>query len=445
MTTDHKKPSSELLRLSETKALSLCADTYLDHVWPKSADSDVTSRYCYGVLRNRQDYEPADGQHRMRLLARLISCNATAQRDRDVNGSIVTDAFGQTLVRGMTFDTFFVDTENAQSLSKINLFDPACGSGHFLICAGPGAGKSHLLNAFADYGIKRGNRVRILSAQYLLWRFSIGLLDEDLRDKCDLDLLLVDDTQYFSGVALSSEFKRLFSRLIECSTWIVMAADRSPWSMESVDPLIQALLIRAATIELKGPSHAIKLAISHHSSKALRKPRTCTDYDQDEVDGLAKIVSVQPSESWTVFHDAFCSTSADKDKVPIWGGYLPLYTLIKEVADFYDLKFADMWLGVSGDEERLARDVAVYLLQDIGRLSLDELETVFGLRSGDVQVSMAHVQALASTGSTLDKRLEAIRRSFNRRLDEERDGSTSSWAGLESAQSKQRFGSKNSQ
>ena len=109
---------------------------------------------------------------------------------------------------------------------------------------GVGLGKTHLLQAIAWEARQRdpSKKVRYLTADYFMWVFAKALhnqtalsLKETLRD---IDLLLIDDMQFLQGKAIQAEFCHLLNELIDSARQVVVAADRPPAELESLNSLL---------------------------------------------------------------------------------------------------------------------------------------------------------------------------------------------------------------
>jgi chromosomal replication initiator protein len=135
------------------------------------------------------------------------------------------------------------------------------------IHASVGLGKTHILQAVAAEAITRnpGNRVVYLTAEYFMWRFATAIRDnsalsfkEQLRD---IDLLIIDDMQFLQGKSIQNEFCHLLNLLIDSAKQVVVAADRPPAELESLDARVRSRLQGGVSLEILAPDYAMRLDI----------------------------------------------------------------------------------------------------------------------------------------------------------------------------------------
>ena len=124
------------------------------------------------------------------------------------------------------------------------------------IHASVGLGKTHLLQAVAAEAMQRNPRARVvyLTAEYFMWRFATAIRDnsalsfkEQLRD---IDLLIIDDMQFLQGKSIQNEFCHLLNMLIDSARQVVVAADRPPSDLESLDARVRSRLQGGVALEV---------------------------------------------------------------------------------------------------------------------------------------------------------------------------------------------------
>lgn len=135
------------------------------------------------------------------------------------------------------------------------------------IHASVGLGKTHILQAIAAEAILRNpnDRVVYLTAEYFMWRFATAIRDnsaltfkEQLRD---IDLLIIDDMQFLQGKSIQNEFCHLLNLLIDSAKQVVVAADRPPAELESLDARVRSRLQGGVSLEILSPDFGMRLDI----------------------------------------------------------------------------------------------------------------------------------------------------------------------------------------
>ncbi len=179
------------------------------------------------------------------------------------------------------FETFIEGSSNRMvNAAARTIAEDLNGSVRFnplIIHANVGLGKTHMLQAIAwqARSLNPKTRVLYLTAEYFMWRFASAIRDktaltlkESLRD---IDILLIDDMQFLQGKAIQAEFCHLLNELIDSARQVVVAADRPPTELESLDDRVRSRLKGGVTLEIKSPDYELRkeiLAVRYREAKA---------------------------------------------------------------------------------------------------------------------------------------------------------------------------------
>ncbi len=210
----------------------------------------------------------------------LGSGTLTSQRpDRSPmqrNGAVLeTDArqtvLGSPLDARYTFQSFIDGPSNrvafaaakavAESQSTAVRFNP------LFLHATVGLGKTHLLQAIAAESLKQNphSRVVYLTAEYFMWRFATAIRDNNaltLKEQLrDIDLLIIDDMQFLQGKSIQHEFCHLINMLLDSAKQVVVAADRPPAELESLEPRVRSRLNGGVALEMSAPDFGMRLGM----------------------------------------------------------------------------------------------------------------------------------------------------------------------------------------
>ena len=115
------------------------------------------------------------------------------------------------------------------------------------IHSGVGLGKTHLLQAVTWAGNSGHERkVLYLTAEKFMYGFVAALktqtalaFKEALRG---IDVLVIDDLQFLQGKTTQAEFCHTLNALIDAGRQVVIAADRPPSDLESLDERVRSRL-----------------------------------------------------------------------------------------------------------------------------------------------------------------------------------------------------------
>ena len=176
--------------------------------------------------------------------------------------------FGSPLDSRFTFDSYIEGPSNRVALAAAKtIAEAGAGAVRFnplFIHSGVGLGKTHLLQAIANSAVSsaRAPRVVYLTAEYFMWRFATAIRDNDaltLKDSLrNIDLLIIDDMQFLQGKMIQNEFCHLLNTLLDSAKQVVVAGDRAPWELESLDPRVRSRLQGDVAIEMESPDYEMR-------------------------------------------------------------------------------------------------------------------------------------------------------------------------------------------
>lgn len=198
---------------------------------------------------------------------------------------------GSSLDPKLTFENFIESSSNRMAYAAArSVAEDENGSASFnplFIHASVGLGKTHLLQSIAWAAKKRSPRSKVLylTAEYFMWRFAAALRDktalslkESLRE---IDLLLIDDMQFLQGKAIQQEFCHLLNDLIDSARQIVVAADKPPAELESLDERVKSRLRGGITLAIDMPNYELRKAILNNRYDQARLQRSDLEIPED--------------------------------------------------------------------------------------------------------------------------------------------------------------------
>ncbi|BAR98374.1 chromosomal replication initiator protein DnaA [Blastochloris viridis] len=161
----------------------------------------------------------------------------------------------------LNFDTFVVGRSNTLAHAAAREISE-CRAGEstrfnpLYVHSAVGLGKTHLLQAIAWQASRLGRRVLYLTAEKFMFGFVAALKNqtalafkEALRG---IDLLIIDDLQFLQGKSVQQEFCHTLNALIDSGRPVVIAADRPPAELESLDERVRSRLAGGLPVEI-GP------------------------------------------------------------------------------------------------------------------------------------------------------------------------------------------------
>ena len=189
------------------------------------------------------------------------------------------DFGGAPLDGRLTFESFVIGRSNAlahAAADKIARHDGASSLYNPLyLHAGVGLGKTHLLHAIGHAARGAGRRVIYLTADRFMYGFVAALkaqtalaFKERLRG---IDLLILDDVQFIQGKSIQAEFGHTLNALIDSGRQIVVASDRPPAELESLDERVRSRLAGGLLVEIGALDEVLRTSILSARLSAVRQ------------------------------------------------------------------------------------------------------------------------------------------------------------------------------
>lgn len=168
-----------------------------------------------------------------------------------------SDIVGAPLDGRLTFESFVVGRSNALAHAagdRVARHDGPALYNPLYLHAGVGLGKTHLLHAVGHGARQHGKRVIYLTADRFMYGFVSALkaqtslaFKERLRG---IDLLIIDDVQFIQGRTIQQEFGHTLNALIDAGRQVVIAADRPPGDLETLDERARSRLAGGLVVEV---------------------------------------------------------------------------------------------------------------------------------------------------------------------------------------------------
>jgi chromosomal replication initiator protein len=333
-----------------------------------------------------------------------------------------------------SFETFVEGPSNRVALAAARtIAEAGQGAVRFnplFIHASVGLGKTHLLQAIAAEALKRNARVVYLTAEYFMWRFATAIRDnnalsfkEQLRD---IDVLVIDDLQFLQGKSIQHEFCHLLNTLLDSARQVVVAADRAPAELESLDMRVRSRLQGGVALEMAGPDYSMRLEILNRRLAAAKREDPSIDIPAEILSHIAEAITGSGRELEGAFNQLLFRQSFEPvsiDRIDEILGHLirpgePKRIRIEEiqriVARHYNVSKQDL---LSNRRTRIIvkpRQVAMYLAKTMTPRSLPEIGRRFGGRDHTTVLhAVRKIEDLTSNDVKLAQELELLRRLIN--------------------------------
>lgn len=345
--------------------------------------------------------------------------------------------FGSPLDTRFTFETFVEGSSNRVALAAAKtIAEAGAGAVRFnplFIHAGVGLGKTHLLQAIANAAIDspRNPRVVYLTAEYFMWRFATAIRDNDaltLKDTLrNIDLLVIDDMQFLQGKMIQHEFCHLLNMLLDSAKQVVVAADRAPWELESLDPRVRSRLQGGMAIEIEGPDYDMRYEMLNRRLGSARQEDPSFDISDEILTHVAKSVTASGRELEGAFNQLMFRRSFEPDlsvdRVDELLSHLVgtgeakrvrIEDIQRIVAKHYNVSRQEL---VSNRRTRVIvkpRQIAMYLAKMLTPRSFPEIGRRFGGRDHTTVLhAVRKIEELISGDTKLGHEVELLKRLIN--------------------------------
>jgi chromosomal replication initiator protein len=298
---------------------------------------------------------------------------------------------------GFTFDTFVTGKANELARAAATQVAERLGTAYnpLFIYGGVGLGKTHLIQAIGNHLHARApeSKIRYIHAeQYVsdvVRAYQHKAFDDFKRYYHSLDLLLIDDIQFFSGKSRTQEeFFYAFNALIESHKQLVITCDTYPkeisgienrlisrfgWGLTvAVEPpeleMRVAILLKKAEVESIKLDEAVAFFLAKHIQSNVR-----------ELEGGLKRVLAYSRFSGQEISVDLCR-EALRDLLAIQNRQVSIENIQKTVADYYKIKVSEMYSKKRSRNVARPRQVAMALAKELTQLSLPDIGEAFGGR-----------------------------------------------------------------
>ncbi|MDW3684688.1 chromosomal replication initiator protein DnaA [Cupriavidus sp. CV2] len=297
----------------------------------------------------------------------------------------------------LTFDNFV--TGKANQLARAAAIQVANNPGKsynpLYLYGGVGLGKTHLIHAIGNFMLLENPRARIRyihAEQYVsdvVKAYQRKAFDEFKRYYHSLDLLLIDDIQFFSGKnRTQEEFFYAFEALIANRAQVIITSDTYPKEISGIDDRLISRFDSGLTVAIEPPELEMRVAILMKKAAAenVSVPEEVAFFvakhlrsNVRELEGaLRKILAFSNFHGKDITIDV--TREALKDLLTVQNRQISVENIQKTCADFYNIKVADMYSKKRPANIARPRQIAMYLAKELTQKSLPEIGELFGGR-----------------------------------------------------------------
>ncbi|HEY8905201.1 MAG TPA: chromosomal replication initiator protein DnaA [Rhodoferax sp.] len=297
----------------------------------------------------------------------------------------------------LTFDALVEGSANR--MARAAAMHVAGMPGHLynplFIYGGVGLGKTHLMHAVGNQLISdrpNANVLYIHAEQFVtdvVKAYQRKTFDEFKERYHSLDLLLIDDVQFFANKERTQEeFFNAFEALLARKSHIVMTSDTYPKGLADIHERLVSRFDSGLTVAIEPPELEMRVAILINKAHAegVVMPEEVAFFvaknvrsNVRELEGaLRKILAYSRFNQKEI--SIALAREALRDLLSIQNRQISVENIQKTVADYYKIKIADMYSKKRPASIARPRQIAMYLAKELTQKSLPEIGELFGGR-----------------------------------------------------------------
>jgi chromosomal replication initiator protein len=301
------------------------------------------------------------------------------------------------LNRGFSFDSFVTGKANqlARAAAIQVAENPGTSYNPLFVYGGVGLGKTHLVQAIGNQLADRRPEARIRyihAEQYVtdvVRAYQQKSFDEFKRYYHSLDLLLIDDIQFFSNKGRTQEeFFYAFNALVEAHKQIVITCDSYPKEIAGMEERLISRFGWGLTVAIEPPELEMRVAIVLKKAEA-----EAAEVSEEIAFFIAKHIrsNVRELEGALKKVLAFARFSgrelsldlakeALRDILNLNSRQVSVEGIQKTVSEYFKIKVSDMHSKKRSRNLARPRQVAMALTKELTQMSLPEIGEAFGNR-----------------------------------------------------------------
>ncbi len=264
------------------------------------------------------------------------------------------------------------------------------------IYGGVGLGKTHLLQATGNEIISHyKNSVAVLyisSEKFIndvVWALRNKRMDDMKKKYRDVDVLIIDDIQFIGGkAATEQEFFYTFNTLYENNKQIIISSDRPPTAIPTLEERLRSRFEGGMIADITYPDYEMRLAIL--KTKAQNQSIFVEDSILEQIASKVQrnMRELEGVFNKVVFYEQYKNQKIDGKKldeiigeaIQVTPKNITAGDVIRIVAEFFEVPMTDMTNKSRKQEIVEPRQIAMFLMRDVLKLSFPHIGEKLGKR-----------------------------------------------------------------
>ena len=329
------------------------------------------------------------------------------------------------LKEDFTFSNFVISTNNELAANAAKAISKAPGKSYnpFLIYGGVGLGKTHLMQAIGNeiHSLFPEKKIVYVTAEKFTNEFIANVMQQKMpafKNKYrSVDVLLIDDIHFFQGKEqVQEELFNTFNALHEVNKQMVFTCDRHPSELKNLTERMKSRFMSGLQADLKIPDYETRMAI-------LKKKADLKNIsiNNDVLEFISQNVttSVRDLESALTTVVAYSELINKEVTLEVAKDQLSFLTvnnqenvsidrIIKIVAEHFNISSSDIRGRKRTKNIAWPRQIAMYIINDLGEFSMNEIGSEFGKDHTTVIYAIQKVEDSIKSNPALEPLIQKI-------------------------------------
>jgi chromosomal replication initiator protein len=330
---------------------------------------------------------------------RTATCETAPQRAKSQPQLIETRIDPKTnLNPRYTLKSYIVGSSNELAHAAVQAVVAQVGTKYnpLFVYGGVGLGKTHLIQGAGNAIIEAfGGKVAVLyvtSERFIndvVWAIRNKRMEDIKKKYRDIDVLIIDDIQFIGGkTSTELEFFYTFNALYENSKQIIISSDRPPAAIPTLEERLRSRFQVGMVADIGYPDYEMRLAIlkakvaglgESIDDKTLEYIAAKVQKNIREIEGvLNKVIFFQQYKGEKVTQKKL--DEIIDETIQVAAKNITVNEIVKTVADFFEVPQSDLTDRSRKQEVVEPRQIAMFLLRDILKLSYPHIGEKLGKR-----------------------------------------------------------------
>ena len=285
------------------------------------------------------------------------------------------------------------------------------------IYGGVGLGKTHLLHSIGNKLSKESKKVVYLHSEKFVQNMVTALRNNQIEEfkkfYRNLDVLLLDDIQFFAGKERSQEeFFHTFNALFEYKKQVILTCDKYPKEINGLEDRIKSRLVWGLNVSIDPPDLETRVAILQAKAGALGLPidsevafflaRNINSNVRELEGNLRRVIATARFRKCDITLEFTKETLADL--ISLNQRLITIEQIQKITAGYYKIRVSDILSTKRDKKNTLPRHMAMALCKDLTNNSLPSIGDGFGGRDHTTVLhANKKIQRLRKEDSQIDQ------------------------------------------